>query len=206
MLIFIVQMAATAACAISGALAAGRKSLDLVGVMVISFASAVGGGTLRDLLLDRNPVFWLADNSYLIVSIAFGLLTWLYTRRWAPPHRLILFVDACGLALFTITGVQIAEQLGHSDLVCLVMGVITGVVGGVLRDVLCGEIPMTFRRSELYASAAVLGGCVYLGLKQQGVAVNTCALVGAIVIFSLRVAALKWKWHLPVFEFKGTRD
>ncbi|HRJ72109.1 MAG TPA: trimeric intracellular cation channel family protein [Terrimicrobiaceae bacterium] len=205
MVIYLLQLAGTAACASSGALSAGRKSLDLVGVMVISFAAAVGGGTLRDLLLDRNPVFWLADNSFLLVSIGTGLSTWVYTRRWSPPLRLLLLVDAIGLALFTISGIQIAEQAGQSALACLVMGVITGVAGGILRDVLCGEIPMTFRRSELYASASLLGGGGYLLLISGGLPAGPSAMIGATATFLLRMAALKWGWHLPVFEFKGGR-
>lgn len=202
MLIYIFQLAGVAACAASGALSAGRKSLDFIGVMVISLAAAVGGGTLRDLLLDRNPVFWLADNFYLYVSIGSGLLTWVYTRRWSPPMRLLLTVDAVGLALFTITGTQIAEQMEQTVVICLAMGVITGVAGGVLRDILCGEIPMTFRRSELYASAALLGSGVYLVLEETPLPVDVSAMVGAGTIFLLRLAALRWNWHLPVFEFK----
>lgn len=203
MLIFyILQMAGTAACAASGALSAGRKSLDLVGVLVISMAAAVGGGTIRDLLLDRNPVFWMGDNLYILVALAAGLLTWIYTRWWSPPTRLLLVVDAVGLALFTIIGTRIAEQGGQTHLVCVIMGVITGAAGGVLRDILCGEIPMTFRRSELYASAALIGSATYLGLEALGLPTDGCALVSVIFILLLRLAALRWNWHLPVFEFK----
>lgn len=202
MLVYFLQLAGAAACAASGALSAGRKSLDFVGVMVISLAAAVGGGTLRDLLLDRNPVFWLADNLYLYVSFAAALLTWIYTRRWSPPMRLLLTVDAVGLALFTITGTQIAEQMQQTIMICLAMGVITGVAGGIVRDVLCGEIPMTFRRSELYASAALLGSGVYLGMEYLAVPADLCALAGAVTIFLLRMAALRWNWHLPVFVYK----
>lgn len=199
---YLLQLAGTAACAASGALSAGRKSLDLIGVMVISLAAAVGGGTLRDLLLDRNPVFWMGDNLYILVALGAGLLTWVYTRWWSPPLRLLLVVDAIGLALFTISGTQIAEQASQTALICVTMGVITGVVGGILRDILCGEIPMTFRRSELYASAALLGSAAYLGLKALGLPADFCALLAAIIIFLLRLAALRWNWHLPVFEFK----
>ena len=202
MLIYVLQLTAAAACAASGALAAGRKSLDFVGVMVISLAAAVGGGTLRDLLLDRNPVFWLADNFYLYVSFGSALVTWIYTRRWSPPMRLLLTVDAVGLALFTMMGTGIAEKMEQTVTICLAMGVITGVAGGVVRDILCGEIPMTFRRSELYASAALLGSGVYLGLKATGLPADVCAVAGAVTVFLLRMAALRWNWHLPVFEFK----
>jgi len=197
----LLQIGATAACASSGALSAGRRNLDLVGVLVISFCAAVGGGTLRDLLLDRNPVFWLEDNTYLFASILAGLLTWAYAHRWPPPYRLLLTVDAAGLALFTITGTQIAEQTGHGVVACVMMGVITGVAGGVLRDILCGEIPLTFRRGELYASAAVAGGGCYVMLRKALPSPAIPIAVGAALIFSLRMGALKWGWRLPIFEF-----
>jgi uncharacterized membrane protein YeiH len=202
MLIYLLQLAGTAVCAISGALAAGRKRLDLVGVVVIGLAAAVGGGTLRDLLLERGSIFWLVDNTYLFVSIGASLLVWVYTRRWAPPHRLLLIVDAAGLSLFTISGIQIAEQLRQIPTVCVVMGVITGVAGGVLRDVLCGEIPMVFRNSELYASAATLGGSAYILLERLGVRSDISTVLGTATIFFLRLAALRLGWRLPVFELK----
>lgn len=204
MLIYILQMAGTAACASSGALSAGRKRLDVFGVLVVSFVAAIGGGTLRDLLLDRNPVFWMADSTYLHVSIVAGLLTWLYTLRWTPPLRLLLIVDAIGLALFTIAGVRISEQFGQPPVICVVMGIITGIVGGIVRDILCGEIPVTFR-SELYASASALGGITYFLLQALQFKPDACALAGAIVIFLLRLAAMKWGWRLPVFELKENR-
>lgn len=124
-----------------GALAAGRKRLDMGGVVFVSFVAAVGWGSLRDLLLDRNPIFWLAQPSYLTVSLLAGALTWLYIRRWPAPGRFLNFVDAFGLGLFTVSGIQIAQEMGQSTLICLVMGLITGVAGGLLRDLLCGEIP-----------------------------------------------------------------
>lgn len=199
MILYLLQLIGTAAFASSGALSAGRKQLDLVGVAAISFATAMGGGTLRDLLLDRNPVLWMADPIYLLISVGTGLLTWALARIWIPPRRLLLFLDAGGLALFTISGVQIAEQSGQSPIIALVMGVVTGTAGGVIRDVLCGEIPLVFRRSELYASAALIGSGIYLGAEFLGVPMDIAALTGSGVIFFLRIAALKWKWHLPVF-------
>ena len=202
MLIYVLQLLATMVCACSGALMAGRKNLDLIGLLAISFATATGGGTLRDLLLDRNPVFWMGDTSYLFVSLGAALAIWLYTRFWAPPERFLLIVDAFGLGLFLIVGIQIAENAGQSAAVSLIMGLITGVAGGVIRDVLCGEIPVIFRRSELYASAALIGGGVYLALGQWDVAPDVAALAGAGVAIFLRLAALRWRWHLPVLAFK----
>jgi uncharacterized membrane protein YeiH len=200
LLIFGLQMAATMVCAVGGALAAGRKRLDVVGVVFVSFVAAVGGGSLRDLLLDRNPVFWLAQPSYLTVSLIAGALTWIYICRWKAPVRFLSFVDAFGLGLFTISGIQIAQEMGQSLLICLVMGVITGVAGGLLRDLLCGEIPSIFKSGELYASAALLGGAVFFLAETWGAGPKVCALMGAGTVIGLRLAALHLGWRLPVLK------
>jgi uncharacterized membrane protein YeiH len=200
--LYLLQLLATVICACSGALTAGRKNLDLIGLLAISFATAVGGGTLRDLLLDRNPVFWMGDTAYVFASIAAALAIWIYTRFWAPPERFLLIVDSFGLGLFLICGIQIAEHSGQSATVALLMGVITGVAGGVIRDVLCGEIPLIFRRSELYASAALAGGTAYFALRRTGVPESASALASAAITIFLRLAALRWRWHLPVLAFK----
>ena len=208
-LIFSLQMAAAMVCAVGGALAAGRKRLDMVGVVFISFVAAVGGGSLRDLLLDRNPVFWLAQPSYLTVSLVAGALTWLYIRRWPAPGRFLDFVDAFGLGLFTISGIQIAQEMGQSTLICLVMGLITGVAGGLLRDLLCGEIPSVFQGGELYASASLLGGGVFFVVEASGADPRLGALVGAGTVVGLRLAALRLGWRLPVLKIKhpkGSRN
>lgn len=204
-LIFSLQMAAALVCAVGGALAAGRKRLDLVGVVFVSFVAAVGGGSLRDLLLDRNPIFWLAQPSYLTVSLLAGALTWLYIRRWPAPGRFLNFVDAFGLGLFTISGIQIAQEMGQSTLICLVMGLITGVAGGLLRDLLCGEIPSVFQGGELYASASLLGGGVFFIVETSGADPRVGALAGAATVVGLRLAALRLGWRLPVLKIKDSQ-
>jgi uncharacterized membrane protein YeiH len=205
LLIFGLQMAATMVCAVGGALAAGRKRLDMVGVVFVSFVAAVGGGSLRDLLLDRNPVFWLAQPSYLTVSLAAGALTWIYICRWRAPVRFLSFVDAFGLALFTISGIQIAQEMGQSVPICLVMGVVTGVAGGLFRDLLCGEIPAIFKSGELYASAALLGGAAFFLVERLGADPRLSALLGAGTVVGLRLAALHLGWRLPVLKPKNSR-
>jgi len=202
LLIFTLQMAATMVCAVGGALAAGRKRMDLVGLVFVSFAAAVGGGSLRDLLLDRNPVFWIAQPAYLTVSIVSALLTWIFIRRWSLPERVLDYIDAFGLALFTMSGLQITQDLGHSIQVCLIMGVITGVVGGVLRDLLCGDIPQVFQGGELYASAALCGGVAYSTADFCGANPQTAVLAGAATIVILRLAALRLGWRLPVMDIR----
>jgi uncharacterized membrane protein YeiH len=134
--------------AVSGALAAGRKSLDLLGVVVIATVTAIGGGTTRDLLLDRHPVFWIADTAYLIVIAAAALGTVAYSRRYRVPQNTLAIADALGLAFFVIGGAQIAEALELPAISIIVMGVVTGTFGGVVRDVLTNEIPMILRRGE----------------------------------------------------------
>ena len=130
------------------------------------------------------------------------MLTWLYIRRWPAPGKFLDFVDAFGLALFTISGIQIAQEMGQSTLICLVMGVITGVAGGLLRDLLCGEIPSVFQGGELYASAALLGGAVFFLADKFGADARLCALSGAVTIVGLRLTALRLGWRLPVLEIK----
>lgn len=206
MLIYVLQLIATVVCAASGALMAGRKNMDLIGLLTISLATAVGGGTLRDLLLDRNPVFWMGDTAYILASILAAMAVWIYTRFWAPPDRFLLVLDAFGLGLFLICGIQIAEDYGQTGAIAIIMGIITGVAGGVIRDVLCGEIPTIFRKSELYASAALIGGVVYFMALRQGIERDWAAIIGAGLTIFLRLGAVRWRWRLPTMAFKESTN
>ncbi|MEK6805663.1 MAG: trimeric intracellular cation channel family protein [Pseudomonadota bacterium] len=198
MLPYWLDLIGVAVFAISGALAAGRKSLDLLGVVVIAIVTSIGGGTLRDLLLDRR-VFWLAESSYLIVIIAGSLLTVVYVRFRQPPHKALQIADALGLAFFTISGAQIALAAGHPGLIAVVMGTITGVFGGVLRDVLCAEIPMILRRGNIYATAAIAGASIYVALQPLTPGF-VAAAAGMLTVATLRLAAIAWNLQLPVFS------
>ncbi len=203
LLIYLLQMVAVAAIACSGALEAGRKNMDLVGVTIVAIAAALGGGTLRDLLLDRNPVFWIADPMYLLVCAITALLTWGYASFRPPPMKTLLIVDAAGLGLFTVIGTRIAEDAGQTVVISCIMGVMTGTAGGVVRDILCGEIPMLFRRSPLYATASALGTVAYFGVKGLGAPVPFSSLMGILTIVALRGAAIFFGWSLPVFRLHG---
>jgi uncharacterized membrane protein YeiH len=185
--------------AISGALAAGRKSLDLLGVVVIATVAAIGGGTLRDVLLDRHPVFWIAEPAYLYVILAAALLTVGYTRRFSPPDRGLAYADALGLALFTMSGAQIAERMGLPAVIIVLMGTLTGVAGGVLRDVLTAQIPLILRRGRFYATAAIAGVILYL-LLERLIERTAAALAGMLAIALLRIAAIHWGLTLPVYS------
>jgi uncharacterized membrane protein YeiH len=200
-----IELLGVAVFAVSGALAAGRRNFDLLGVVVIATVTACGGGTLRDVLLDRHPVFWIADTTYVYVSLIAALLTVVYARYRHPPERLILIADALGLALFSIGGAQIAEHAGHGGIVVVIMGTLTGAAGGVLRDMLCAEVPMILRRSHLYATAAIAGVVAYL-LLQLFVDRTLAALLGMACIAGLRLAAIIWGWTLPVFSLPNSGE
>jgi uncharacterized membrane protein YeiH len=198
MTVYALSLLGVAVFAASGALAAGRKRFDWIGVGVIAVVTAIGGGTLRDLLLDRHQIFWIADPAYLWVVLGSAVATLLYVRRRRPPRGSLLVADALGLALFTISGAQVAEQQGLPGVIVVTMGAITGAAGGVLRDVLCNEVPLLFGPLDtLYATAAIAGACAYLALQAAGIERASAALLGMGVVAGLRLAAIAWELRLP---------
>ena len=201
MTLYIAGLLGVAVFAVSGALTAGRKHFDWLGVVVIAFVTAVGGGTIRDLLLDQ-PIFWIRDTTYLYVVLAAAAVTLVYVRFGKPPQMSLLIADALGLALFTIGGAQIAEAQNLPPVIVIFMGTITGAVGGVVRDVLCGEVPILLRPAELYATPAILGASTYLVLQELDIAMSFAALSGMAVIAITRIAAIIWQIKLPVFRVK----
>lgn len=198
-LLYWVGLAAVAVNALTGVLDAGRKKMDLVGVTMVGCATALGGGTVRDLLLDR-PVFWIGDQTYLVVALATTLIVFFAVRGLRLPPRLFLIPDAIGLALFTVVGTQVALEWQAPSLVASLLGVITGVVGGVLRDVLCNEVPLIFVRGELYASAAWLGALALVGLQTLGVSPVITTWVGMAVVLSVRLLAMAYRITLPTYS------
>lgn len=200
MLLYAFDLIGVAVFAISGALAAGRKRLDLIGVMVLALVTAIGGGTIRDLLLDRHPIFWLADPAYLLVIAGAALGTVLWARYRPPPDATLLVADALGLALFSVSGAQIAERAGIPAIGGIVLGTITGAAGGVVRDVLVAEVPHVLRRGNLYASAAIAGTGVYFLLQAIGVERGLATLLGMAVVATVRLAAILWRLQLPEFH------
>jgi uncharacterized membrane protein YeiH len=199
-MLYLVSMLGVAVFAASGALAAGRKSFDWLGVVVIALVTAVGGGTLRDLLLDRHPIFWVQDPSHVTIILLAAALTLAYVHFRKPPLAALAVADALGLALFSISGAQVAEAKGLPALTVIVMGAVTGSAGGVLRDVLTGEVPLLFRQTELYATAAIAGVGVYLAAEAVGLGTEPASYLGMGVVAGLRFAAIRWKLRLPVFH------
>ena len=200
MSIYLLDLLGVAVFAVSGAIAAGRKRLDLIGVVVLGLVTAIGGGTIRDLLLDRHPIFWLADPAYLAVIVSAALLTVPYARWRPPPTAALLVADALGLAMFSVAGAQIAERAGLPAPAGVLLGTITGSAGGVLRDVLSVEVPLVLRRGNLYASAAIAGTTTYFLLEAAGMLRGPASLVGMAVCAGLRFASIWWGLQLPVFE------
>jgi uncharacterized membrane protein YeiH len=199
--VYALDLFGVAVFAVSGALAAGRKGMDLFGVMVVSTVTAVGGGTLRDVLLDNQPLFWVRDVNYLLVAFGAAALTLAYVRAFRPPRGSLLIADAFGLALFTVIGARVALEAGAPALICVIMGVVTGSAGGLLRDVLCAEVPLLLRR-DVYALAAMAGASLYVLLEGSGVAVIVSAPLSVGAVFAIRLAAIRWDLHAPTFELE----
>jgi uncharacterized membrane protein YeiH len=193
--LYLMDLVGVFAFAVSGALTAGRKGMDLFGVLVVAAVTAIGGGTVRDVLLDR-PDFWLADTTYLYVIAAAAVCTLIYARFRRPPYGALLVADAFGLAVFALLGVRAGLGAGVSPLIAVLMGAITGVVGGAVRDVLCGETPLILRR-EIYATAAIAGASTYVVLVAwagQGTITLTASVA---VTLLLRLIAVRFALNLP---------
>ena len=199
LLLYWIGLTAVAVNALTGVLDAGRKRMDLVGVIMVGSATALGGGTVRDVLLDRT-VFWISDPTYLVVALATTAAVFFAVRGLRLPPRLFLIPDAIGLALFTIVGTQIALEWQAPWLAASLLGVITGVVGGVLRDVLCNEVPLVFVRGELYASAAWAGALAFIGLQALGMSAVAAAWTGMAVIVAARLLAMAFRITLPTYS------
>lgn len=196
----VLDLLGVAVFAVSGVLAAGRKNLDLLGVLVIALVTAIGGGTLRDLLLDVTP-FWIADPRYVEVVVAAAFATVLYARFGPVPERALTVADAFGLALFSIAGARIAERADVHGIVVVALGTLTGVAGGMLRDVLINDVPMILRKGQIYATAAIAGIALYLLLQRLGIARDDAAVAGMATIAAIRLAAILWNLTLPVFRY-----
>lgn len=199
MLLYYFDLAGVAVFAASGVLAARDRDLDVFGVLVVATVTAIGGGTVRDVLLDRHPIFWINDTWYLMVIIAAALSTVAYLRVRPPPGATLVVADALGLALFALSGAKVAEAAQCPPLVVVVMGTMTGVTGGVLRDILTAQVPLILRR-EIYATAAVAGIAAYLVLRAFEVPAVVAVGAGMIVVVALRLLAIRWDLHLPVIR------
>ncbi|GLS92171.1 membrane protein [Psychromonas marina] len=198
--IYISDMIGVIACAISGVLVATRLRMDPFGITVLAGVTGIGGGTLRDMMMGATPVFWIVDNTYIYVIITTAIISvyWLHRIHRFPAYLLPL-LDAFGLAIFTIIGAQKALMLGFSGPVAIVMGCITGVVGGMIRDILSGQIPFVLQK-EIYATASILGAALYVICNYFGFGQIVAMVIAMAGTLSLRVSAIYWHLSLPVFS------
>jgi uncharacterized membrane protein YeiH len=189
--------------AITGVLAARGKRVDLFGVLVLALVTAFGGGTVRDVLVGDTPVFWLRGPWLLLNATVAALLTFLVARQWALPMGALMIADAFALATFAMIGTQKGIVMQFSAPVSVLLGVVTGVAGGILRDVLIGEVPMVFRPEiRLYATAALAGAALCVTLHTVGIGLTTASIAGATLTLGLRLAGIYWDISLPIFETK----
>lgn len=197
--------ASVAIFAITGALVASRAQLDIVGFAFIACLTAVGGGTLRDVLLDRNPVFWIGNPGYVFIACTAALAIFFTAHLTESRYRWLLWFDSFALAVAVPAGVGVALDLQFSLPVVVIMGMITGCMGGLLRDVVCNEVPLVLKQGELYVTAAFAGSLLAAGMTY--VAEDTLIILGAcaVLTWALRAGSLLFGWRLPVYKPRAPR-
>lgn len=191
--------------ALTGALAASRAQLDLVGFLFIASLTAVGGGTVRDLLLNRDAVFWIANPWFIGVACAAAVVVFFTAHRLESRRRALDWLDAGALAVAVPAGTGVALSMGQSPAVVLMMGMATGAFGGLMRDVVCNEVPMVLRQGELYLSAAFAGALVAVGVVQLSGGLQPALIGCAAATFLLRAGSLRFGWRLPVYKSRPPR-
>ncbi|HRG82830.1 MAG TPA: trimeric intracellular cation channel family protein [Chitinophagaceae bacterium] len=202
----IIDILGTISFAVSGAFLAMEKKLDPFGVLVLAFVTAIGGGTLRDILIGNLPVSWMRNETATIVIFSSAIATLFFGRYLRHLTTTLFLFDALGLGLFTIVGIKLGMEKQFSMGICIALGAITACFGGVVRDVLLNHIPLLFRK-EIYAMACIAGGLVYFGLLKLSIDADMVTVLAILFIFILRVLAVKWKWSLPRFyEMKSAQD
>ncbi len=201
----VIDILGTFSFAVSGAFFAMEKKLDPFGVLILSFVTAIGGGTLRDMMIGNLPVGWLRDETATIV-IFIGAVGSMFFSQWLKKLNATLFLfDALGLGLFTIIGIEKGMELNFSVGVCIALGTITASFGGVIRDVLLNNVPLVFRK-EIYALASIIGGLVYYLLKQTALNDDAAKIICILLILIIRLLAVKYKLSLPVVYSKNKKD
>ncbi|HEX7846114.1 MAG TPA: trimeric intracellular cation channel family protein [Chitinophagaceae bacterium] len=196
--LFVIDILGTFSFAVSGAFLAMQKRLDPFGVLVLSFVTAIGGGTLRDIMIGNLPVSWLRNETATIVIFASAIATMFFGRFLKQFTTTLFLFDALGLGLFTIIGVEMGIEKNFSTGVCIALGTITACFGGVIRDVLLNDVPLLFRK-EIYALACIAGGLVYFLLKKINLDADVSKIICILIIFAIRVIAVRYKLSLPQF-------
>lgn len=202
-LIYTLEIIGTFVFAVSGVSTAAAKKFDILGVVIIAFVTAIGGGTLRDVMIGVQPVSWMLDLNYIYTIILAVIMSFFFLPYLLKLRRTLFLFDAIGLGLFTILGLEKALAIGLSPVVAVMMGTVSAVFGGVLRDILCNTIPLIFG-GRIYATNCIVGGIMYLILISNGVDKNITMIVTVALIIVLRVLAVKRNWSLPVIKSLGS--
>ena len=195
-LLYLLDMVGVIACAIAGTLLAQHKGFDIAGCILVSMVNAIGGGTLRDMALDRHPLFWMTDLNYVIVITLTSLILQIFFHLYHKIDKALKLFDAIGLAAFSVIGFKVALAQDMSPVIAVMMGVWTAIIGGLLRDIICNEIPLLLQR-EIYITASIAGSLSYLALDYSGVDAVINEFMMLFIIFAVRMLALKFDWHLP---------
>lgn len=189
----------TIAFAMSGALTAIHKKLDIFGVFIIAFVTAVGGGTLRDVMIGRTPVSWMLDLNYVYMIIFGFILAIIFRKKLDRLRTSLSLFDTIGLSIFTLIGLERGMIWGLHPAICIALGTMTACFGGVIRDILCTEIPVIFRR-EIYATVCIAGGIVFFALKQINLEQDILYIITSVFMISFRLLAVKYHWYLPTMK------
>lgn len=195
----LLDLIGTTAFAMSGALTAINKKLDPFGVFIIAFVTAVGGGTLRDMMIGRTPVSWMLDLRYVYLIIFGFVLAIIFRKKLDRLRKSLFLFDTIGLGVFTLIGLERGIIFGLHPVICIALGTMTACFGGVIRDILCNEIPVIFRR-EIYATVCIVGGIVFFGLKAIHMQENILYILTSSVMITFRLLSVKYKWYLPLLH------
>ncbi len=194
----ILDLLGTSAFAISGALAAMNRRLDLFGIFIIAFVTAIGGGTIRDILIDNTPVTWMENTIYIYLIGIVTIIAIIFRTQLDRLKKSLFLFDSIGLGIFTITGVEMGIQNGLNPIISITLGAMTGTFGGVIRDILCNEIPVIFRK-EIYATASIMGGLAFILLYELNLNQDVIYVITSLTVIFMRIMAVKFKISLPSF-------
>ena len=194
----ILNLLGTVAFAISGALSAMNRRLDLFGIFIIAFVTAIGGGTIRDILIGSTPVTWMENTIYIYLIGLVTILAIIFRKKLDHLKKSLFLFDSIGLGIFTITGVELGIQNDLNPIISITLGTMTGTFGGVVRDILCNEIPVIFRK-EIYATACIVGGLAFIFFYELGMAQDVIYIITSVTVIVIRLLAVKFHISLPSF-------
>lgn len=200
-MIYLLDMVGVIACTLAATTLAMYKRFDLFGCILVSMVNAIGGGTLRDVMLDRHPLFWMTDLSYVCVITAASVAYQVFFHRREHIHNALKLFDAVGLAAFSVIGLKVALSFGAHPTIAVMMAVLTSIAGGIMRDMICNEIPLVLQK-EIYISASIAGSLLYLLLSQFAVAAWINETAALVTIFGVRMLAVHRDWHLPSIQLR----